>query len=272
MNLRGVMLLACVLAFAQEANATVVDARRAFVQEPAKDVTRSKVHRVYVADFTDESGRFSNLGRFFAATLAGMLGEDAMGFVVVDRVQVRRNVSKSGRTDQELAGSDVLAKLVSDIGADGILWGKVSVNQNVATINLVMRDPLGKELAQRRYEEKLDGELRADLEASQSGSIFYYAALDGVSPPKCLYCPAPEWPLGQGSPGREGDVVLSILVTLEGKADQMRVAQTLDPVFDRAALECVRSWRFEPAKDAEDKLVPVRLPVQVTFKRRWQLR
>jgi hypothetical protein len=134
----------------------------------------------------------------------------------------------------------VLAKLVSDIGADGILWGKVSVNQNVATIDLVMRDPLGKELAQRRYEEKLDGELRADLEASQSGSIFYYAGLDGVSPPKCLYCPVPEWPLGQGSPGREGDVVLSILVTLEGKADQMRVAQTLDPVFDRAALECVR--------------------------------
>jgi TonB family protein len=272
MNLRGVVLLTCVLAFAQEANANVVDARRAFVQELAKDVTRSKVKKVYVLDFTNESGRFSILGRFFAATFAGMLGEDATGFVVLDRVQVRRSLSKTGRTDQELAGPDVLAKLVSDIGADGILWGKVSVNQSVATIDLVMRDPSGKDLTQSRYEEKLDGELRADLEASQSGSVFYYAGLDGVSSPKCLYCPVPEWPLGQGSPGRDGDVVLSILVTLEGNADQMRIAQTLDPVFDRAALECVRSWRFEPAKDAEGKPVPVRLPVQITFKRRWQVR
>jgi len=148
------------------------------------------------------------------------------------------------------------------MGADGILWGKVSVNQSVATIDLVMRDTLGKELAQRRYEEELDGELRANLEASQPGSVFYYAGLDGVSPPKCLYCRVAEWPLGQGSPSREGDVVLSILVTLEGNADQMRIAQTLDPVFDWAALECVRSWRFEPAKDAEGKPVPVRLPVR----------
>jgi hypothetical protein len=44
-----------------------------------------------------------------------------MGLVVVDRVQVRRNLSKSGRTDQELAGPDALAKLVAVIGADGIL-------------------------------------------------------------------------------------------------------------------------------------------------------
>jgi hypothetical protein len=57
------------------------------------------------------------------------------------------------------------------MGAGAILWGKVSVNQNVVTINLVMRTPSGKELAQRRYEENLNGELRADLEASQSGSV-----------------------------------------------------------------------------------------------------
>jgi hypothetical protein len=66
MNLRGMMLLVCVLAFAQQANADVVHARRAFVQELCNDVWRSKVQKVYVPDFTDESGKFSSLGRFFA--------------------------------------------------------------------------------------------------------------------------------------------------------------------------------------------------------------
>jgi TonB family protein len=60
--------------------------------------------------------------------------------------------------------------------------------------------------------------------------------------------------------------MLSVLVTLEGKADQMSVVDTLSPAFDRAALECVRTWRFEPAKDADGNFVPVRLPVQITFK------
>jgi hypothetical protein len=42
MNPRRVALLACVLAFVHEANANVVAARRALVQELAKDITRSK--------------------------------------------------------------------------------------------------------------------------------------------------------------------------------------------------------------------------------------
>jgi hypothetical protein len=171
MNLRGTMLLVCVLAFAQQANADVVHARRAFVQELCNDVWQSKVQKVYEGKLARLVGKVGNVGRFFAATFAEMLDEAAMEFAVVDRVQVRRNLSKTGRTDQEPTDPDALAKLVSEMGAGAILWGKVSVNQNVVTINLVMRTPSGKELAQRRYEENLNGELRADLEASQSGSV-----------------------------------------------------------------------------------------------------
>lgn len=61
-------------------------------------------------------------------------------------------------------------------------------------------------------------------------------------------------------------MVLSILVTVQGKADQMSVVQSLDPAYDRAVVDEVRMWRFEPAEDAEGKLVPVRVPVQITFK------
>jgi TonB family protein len=143
--------------------------------------------------------------------------------------------------------------------------GQALVNQDVATIDLVMRDPSGKQLLERSYKEGLSGGLRADFEASQLGSDFYYAGLDGVSPPKCVSCPIPPSPGGQVR--HEGVVVLSILVTVEGKADQMRVVQTLDPVYDRAVLEAVRSWRFWQAKDANGKVVPVRVPVQIAFKR-----
>ena len=60
------------------------------MQEVCNDVWQSKVRHVYVPDFTDESGKFSTLGRYFAATFAEMLDEASMEFTVVDRVQVRR--------------------------------------------------------------------------------------------------------------------------------------------------------------------------------------
>jgi hypothetical protein len=34
----------------------------------------------------------------------------------------------------------------------------------------------------------------------------------------------------------------------------------------------VRTWRFEAAKDSDGKFVPVRVPVQITFKMHWQIR
>jgi len=268
--LRFVILLACLLALVTTGNANDVADRRSFAQSLSKEIVRSGIKKVYVADFTDESGNQFILGRFFAGTISGML-EERSEFAVVNRINAHRFLSKSGRADQDVAIPDVLAKLVSEMGPDAILWGKVSVNQGVATIHVTLRDVSGKDLFQAQYVEKLNSELRADLEAMQAGSTFNYVGVDGVSFPKCLYCPAPEWPVGQGSPDREGNVVLSALVTLEGKADQMRVVESINPVFDGAALECVRTWRFEPAKDADGNSVPVRLPVQITFKMRWHV-
>ena len=87
-----------------------------------------------------------------------------------------------------------------------------------------------------------------------------------------MSCPSPPYPLGQGSPAREGRVVLTVLITVEGTADQVRLAESLEPAFDRAAVEGVRSWRFAPARDPDGKLVPVRVPVEITFKQHWQVR
>ncbi len=270
MNARAIALITCLLVFAHPLPADIVASRKAFVRQLDNDVIQSKVQKIYVSDFTDESGKLSILGRFFAAIFAQELEEGAMGFTVVDRGKVRRSLIDSGRDDRQPPDPAAIAKLVSDMGADAILWGTISVNGNAATIDIVMRTLAGKELSKRHYEENLSGDLRDDLEARQSEGIVYFAGLDGVSLPKCLRCPAPDWPTGQGSPGRDGIVLLSILVTTEGNPVQMRVAQSLDPVFDKAALECVRAWRFEPAQDSEGNVVPVRLPVQVTFKRAWR--
>jgi len=267
---RGLIVLACVLALAGTVRADDIEKRKAFTQQLAKDIIRLGRRKIYLPDFTDTSGRQIILGRFFAATFSKLLNDNARDFAVISRIDLHRYLVKSGWTDHDLSTADVLAKLTSDFSPDAILWGSVSVNQDAAMIDLIARDPLGKELFRSQYAEKLNADLREDFEAGQSGSNFYFVELDGVTMPKCLRCPIPPYPVGQGSRSLEGDVILSVLVTVEGKSDQIRLVQKLGPDFDRAAIEGVQSWRFEPSKDPDGKFVPVRLPVQITFKRHWQ--
>jgi TonB family protein len=270
-KVRGLVVLACVLALAGTARADVVENRKAFAQQLTKDIARSGLHKIYIPDFTDSSGKQSALGQWFAGTFSQLLSDDAKSFAVISRVDVHRYLAKSGWTDRDLSTADVLAKLASGFGPDAILWGTISVNQDVATIDLTIRDPLGKELFRSQYEDGPNPYLRDDFEATQSGADFYFAGLDGVTVPKCLYCPAPEYPIGQGSRRVEGQVLLTVLVTVEGKADQIRLVKSLDAAFDRAAINVMQSWRFEPAKDIDGKLVPVRMPIELSFKRHWKM-
>jgi len=271
-RVRGLVVLACVLALATTARPDDLEKRKAFAQQLTRNIARSGMHKIYLPDFTDTSGRQITLGRFFAGTLSKLLDDNPRDLAVISRVDVHRYLAKSGWTDRDLSTADVLAKVASEFSPDAIVWGSVSVNQDVATTDLIVRDPSGKELFRNQYEEKLNPDLREDFEAGQSVADFYFVGLDGVTLPKCLHCPIPPYPVGQGSRSLEGDVVLSVLVTLEGKPDQIRLVQKLGPVFDLAAIEEVRSWRFEPSKDADGKFVPVRVPVQITFKRHWQVR
>jgi TonB family protein len=212
------------------------------------------------------------LGQYFAASFATLLNNKARSFAVVNRVDAHRYLNKSAQTDHDLSTPDILAKFVSDFGTDAILSGSISVNEGVATIDFVGREASGKELFRSQYEEKLNPILREDSESGQSDAGFYFAGLDGVTPPKCLHCPIPEYPIGQGHPRLEGDVVISVLVTVEGKPEQIRLIQALGPDLDHAAIEGVRTWRFGPSKDADGKFVPVRVPVKITFKMNWQTR
>ena len=245
--------------------------KKAFAEQLTNDIVRSGLRKIYVPDFTDSLAGRVTLGRYFAASVSTLLNDNAKGFAVASRVEVHRYLRASGRTDRDLSTPDVLAKLMSDLGLDAILWGSISMNRDEVTINLVARNSLGKELFKNQRHERLSPILQSDFTA-QVDTDFYFVGLDGITMPKCLYCPIPPYPIGQGNRSLEGDVILSVLVTVDGKPDQIRIVQKLGPDLDRAAIEGVQSWRFSPSKDPYGRLVPVRLPVQITFKMHWQFR
>jgi periplasmic protein TonB len=86
----------------------------------------------------------------------------------------------------------------------------------------------------------------------------------GVSAPKAIYAPDPEYSEEARKVKHMGVVVLWLVVGPDGKPRDIKVLRTLGLGLDEKAMEAVKNWRFDPAlKDG--KPVAVQITVEVTF-------
>ncbi len=87
----------------------------------------------------------------------------------------------------------------------------------------------------------------------------------GVSAPKIIYQPDPEYSEEARKAKYSGTCMLWLIVGPDGKPRDIRVARTLGLGLDEKAIEAVKTWRFEPAlKDG--KPVAVQINVEVSFR------
>jgi periplasmic protein TonB len=92
-----------------------------------------------------------------------------------------------------------------------------------------------------------------------------YRVGGGVSAPKVLYDPDPEYSEEARKAKYQGTVVLWLVVAPDGHPQQIRVQRALGMGLDEKAVEAVRNWRFEPAKK-DGQPVPVMINVEVNFR------
>ena len=91
------------------------------------------------------------------------------------------------------------------------------------------------------------------------------AGLDGVTMPKCLHCPKPNYTQEARNKKCEGVVVLIVVVTREGMPADIEVKKSLGLGLDENATEAVRQWTFKPAKK-DGRPVTSRVPIEITFR------
>jgi periplasmic protein TonB len=92
-----------------------------------------------------------------------------------------------------------------------------------------------------------------------------YRVGGGVSAPRVLYSPDPEYSDEARKAKYQGSVVLWIIVGPDGAVRDVRVQRTLGLGLDEKAIEAVRKWKFEPAmKDGQP--VAVQVNVEVNFR------
>lgn len=87
----------------------------------------------------------------------------------------------------------------------------------------------------------------------------------GVSPPRAIFAPDPEYSEEARKAKYQGTCVLRLVVGPDGRTRDIRVARTLGLGLDQRAIEAVKQWKFEPAMK-DGKPVAVQVNVEVTFR------
>jgi len=85
-----------------------------------------------------------------------------------------------------------------------------------------------------------------------------------VFPPRIIYSVLPEASKATGDAKSSVTAVLQLIVTSEGKAEQVKVVKSLGPTMDQKAIDAVQKWKFEPATK-DGKPVAVQIEILVDF-------
>lgn len=94
----------------------------------------------------------------------------------------------------------------------------------------------------------------------------YFKVGGGVSAPKVIDSPDPEYSDEARRAKYQGTVVLWVVVGPDGRVHDVRVQRTLGMGLDERAVEAVKRWKFEPArKDGQAVAVQVNIEVRFTL-------
>src|SRR5262245_19197327 len=88
----------------------------------------------------------------------------------------------------------------------------------------------------------------------------------GMTQVTCLYCPDPEYTDEARHEKLQGSVTLRVLVTKDGRAGQVRMVKGLGLGLDERAVAAVKTWRFQPARDANKNAIAEWVTVEATYR------
>ena len=91
-----------------------------------------------------------------------------------------------------------------------------------------------------------------------------YRVGGGVTAPRAIYAPEPEFSEEARKTKHQGTAVLWLIVGTDGRPREISVVQSLGMGLDEKAIEALRRWRFEPGR--KDGIpVAVQVNVEVNF-------
>jgi TonB family protein len=87
----------------------------------------------------------------------------------------------------------------------------------------------------------------------------------GISPPRAIFSPDPEYSVEAREQHIQGIVVLQLIVDNSGRPQDIKVVSPLGYGLDEKAVDELKSWKFHPARKGSEP-VAVSINVEVSFR------
>jgi len=142
-----------------------------------------------------------------------------------------------------------------------VFWSRVSLFLVLAA--LATSSISASAYAVRVGEEKAIRSSQGDTLAGQDNNIARVGP--GITAPRPISTPDPEYPRAARDAKREGTVQLWCVIGTDGMVHDVRVMKSLGHDLDESSVTTVRKWKFEPAMKAGEPIA-VQVNVETTFR------
>jgi len=287
----AVLWLLPTIAHAQATNFTLNRLDEAHLDSLAM-LTANKIHevkleeepRVLVVDFfRNSTGESSLLGTLLADRFSESLTAYSSGIHILDRKVLKDYLFENWTALEDFKSKEICLAVARQLGATGAILG--TLTEKNGTVNLTLRlegfgpaerqddifawrdrtvvFPLTEQLRSALYHPSPNYTRSADQIPEEPG--VFRAGINGVTQPKCIYCPNPDSSDAARTVKTQGTVILSVLATDEGQVAGIYVLKGAPFDLTAQAIKATRNWRMEPAQK-DGKRVSARSTVEIVFR------
>lgn len=234
--------------------------------------------RIVIADFVVPSGETSELGKELADKVSAALAALPGGPQVIERSRVRAYLAAERIPGKLLNSDKAMRWLGHELGGTVVLVGQTNAQgENLRVQTRLLACDKNKSGPPEEFSlpgGEFPGKLQpvesfpkeAPVKTGDPQRVVVIDKKNGVTVPRCSYCPNPSYSEAARKEKIQGTVLLNVVVNADGEAESATIFSGqpfgLNDVSKNIIL---KKWRFDPStKDGQP--VRVQVQIEVSFK------
>lgn len=239
-------------------------------EQLARELRKIKAKKIVILEFHGPQQEVHPVGKWLLDRISANLHAAEPRVQLVDRGEIKNGPSAQGSAPAvDVSGKDGVLDAGRTVQADAVVTGTfervtddVRITLNISSV----RRPADKSVV-IAGSVPISDEMRAlSTEPIPWSRDIVRAGVGGISSPRCVRCPFPEYTDKARSAHFEGTVTLDVVVSANGDVESAIVVKTPGYGLEQKALEAVRKWKLRPAKGPDGNPVRTRVIVEMAFR------
>jgi Gram-negative bacterial TonB protein C-terminal len=235
----------------------------------ARQIADAKIHTLAVAEFVTSEGANSPRGKYLAALLCESWLRHHPELVIVKPASFDHTLAAQKLSLQDLKTPEPLKQIGKALGVEAVVLGSLTDTANGFLLAVTVRKVADGALVLTREQPLAHSQVLDSLAATEADTTASApsAGVQGVGIPVCTYQPTPVFPFeARKAKVSSATAVLVAVITLEGRATNIRVIKDPGYGFAERAVERLTEWRCKLARDKDKKPVAVTIPIEIAFR------